>query len=137
MLGDWETWKEPIPGSEHERLYALIGEIFTRAKRYRELRETIADCYLIGRPVCADGYADTLTNYHALWAYHDDDVASLAAELPDGDGWRAFIEGWVERCKADAEVFRPGVERQRRLVDEGQQIRTALIVAMEQQGAFR
>lgn len=137
VLGDWDTWKEPVPGSAHEALYGRIGEIFTQAKRYRELRETIADCFLIARPVHAEGYGSSLTNYHALWAHHGNDPAALAADLPDGAGWRTFIEAWIDRCQRDAKLYRPGVDRQRKAAEESELVKTAMIAAMEQQGAFR
>lgn len=135
VLGEWERWTAPVPGSEHPALYAQVGELFQKARRYRQLRESLAECFLIARPAAREGYEGLQANLHAQWALVDSAPGSLAEVLPDGEKWELYIRALVKRCTDDPQMFRNGQKRLVQLEEDGKAVRAALIAALQGAGA--
>ncbi len=136
LLDDWKTWPDPVPDDRHDALYAKLGELFARARDWREPRESLADTLLVADPVPRRGYESLHGNFHALWAKHGSDVGALAAEFPGVDGWRPWVEAWVETCKTVPGVWEEGQARAKRLEESAALVRAALAQAMREQGVL-
>ena len=109
----------------------MIGEFFLRARRSRELRETLADCFLCAHPVPRVGYESLETNLHLLWALNDSDPEKLGPALPDGKQWEGFLKDLVLRSKKDFELYSRGKRRSASLKKDGEAVRAALIAALD------
>ena len=42
LLDDWKTWKAPVDASQHDKLYAKIGELYRALHRLQGLRHALA-----------------------------------------------------------------------------------------------
>ncbi len=136
VVGDWTTWVSPVPAQEHPALYARIQELFEPARRYRELRETLADLLLIARPVRRGSLGKTFTNLHAAWTTHDSDPARLARTLPGAAGSRGFVEDWVRACVEDPALYGRARVREAGLSSDAEAVRSLLIETLAEVGAF-
>jgi hypothetical protein len=137
VLDDWKTWWAPIPSSEHESLYKMIAEHFERARKYRSLREAVADAFLVSAPVARYGFEAQRTNLHALWAEHGSDPAMLAPVLPGAEDRERFIGDWIARCKQEAALWRKGRMRENQLRTDAEAVRESLVGALRAAGALR
>ncbi len=132
VFDDWKTWIAPIPGDEHDPLYAKIGELFQGIRRYRGLREALADCFLLAEPKNSPEYQALFTNLHALWAHHGAQPEKVAQVLPRAADWQRFIDDWVATCKKEPGVFEPGRRRQGQLKRDGEEVQRALSEALQE-----
>jgi hypothetical protein len=127
VLGDWKTWRAPVPASKHEALYDRIGELFVPAQRHRGLRHAIASCYLAGSAVLRDGYTDQLDNFHALWEDCRSTPAEMAKRLPPAAKRSEFLAAWTATCHAKGAVWQAGLARHKTLDREAEAVRTLLL----------
>ena len=136
VLGDRTTWVAPVDGSQHDELYARIGELFTAAQRHRGPRRALAQCFLAGSAPLRDNYDLQLDNLHALWAEHGSDPAALAEALPDPAAWEGWLAAWTRRCARERALREAGVERRARLDQGAGAVRAAALAALEEFGAY-
>jgi hypothetical protein len=137
VFDDWETWRAPIPNTDHDALYGQIGALFKQARRYRELREALADCFLLPESPVGGEYEALFTNLHALWMQYDENVDSLGRSLPGPDGWAAFLDSWVAECKRPENgAWEKGRRRQAELRRDGEAVVRALGDALREVSAM-
>lgn len=137
LLGDWERWVAPVPGAQHEELYERIGKLFQPARRYREFREALADCFLIGHPVERGEFGPLRRNLHALWAMHGSQPSTLGPLLPDSRKRDDFLKALVEHCRKEPQVYLDGKKRLIELERSGQAVRAAALAALDEVAADR
>ncbi|MEW6074581.1 MAG: hypothetical protein AB1726_18550 [Planctomycetota bacterium] len=135
VLGEWQRWKAPVPARAHGALYGRIGELFLAARRYRGLREALADAFAIAAPPLGE-YGPSTARFHALWERAAATPATLAETLPDAAGWQDFLAGLVREVAADQALAQRGLERQRTLAANGALVRATLLRVLEEYGAF-
>ncbi len=133
---DWTTWVSPIPSNEFERIYSKIKEEFVRVRKYRSLREALADTLLIGEPSTRYGFEGLRTNFHALWTENDSNPARLAELLPGAKDRADFLADWITRCRNDPALWRRGRVRELQLRTDADAVRTQLIAALRSTGAL-
>jgi hypothetical protein len=136
VLDEWRRWVAPVPASRHDALYERIGELYLDARRYRGLREALADLYLIGEPAELGTYETSRTRLHALWDHHRSDPAELAAELPDAKRWEAYLRDWNKRCLRDSKLVAAGRTREATLAADARAVTATLAWVLGELGAF-
>ncbi|MSR63731.1 MAG: hypothetical protein EXS08_14995 [Planctomycetes bacterium] len=132
VLNEWRRWVAPVPSTQHDGLYKLLGEIFQAVKRSRELRYTLADLYLAPAPQLRKGYETNAQNLQALWSAHASEPAKLAEVLPDGKGWESFLSELVGKCQADYKFYGQGRRRAAQLRVDAVELNKALGAALDQ-----
>ncbi len=128
---EWRRFVAPVPGTQHEALYNLLGELFANCRRSRELRQSLAELLLAPAAQPRKGYESLSFNLQALWAEHDSDPAKLAAALPRGKQAETFLTALVERCKQDYEFYGRGRRRAALLRQDCLALRKALGAALD------
>ena len=137
LLDDWRTWAAPVPPTEHDRLYARIGEFFAQVRRHRGLRTALARAYLTGVPVMRDGYGPNTDRLHSLWDKHRSDPASLLEILPgEDDDWLDWWEATSKAVDDDLEAFKAGQNRRATLEQDAARVRRLLVGVMTEYGAL-
>jgi len=136
LLGDWETWKAPVPGEEHEALYGRLTELLRPLLHHRGLRANLARTYLCGNAELRDLYSHNLDNFHALWESVASDPDALRAKLPDAAGWRDFLQGWDDSLAADPQLLYRGTSRHATLDRETHKVRATLLRLLGEYGAL-
>jgi hypothetical protein len=132
VLDEWSRWVAPVPGTQHDALYKVIGELFLACRRSRELRLTLADLFLAPAPPLRKGYESLALNLHALWAEHESDPMRLAPVLPDAKGYERFLAALVQRCKDDYALYNRGRRRASQLRKDQEVLRIALGQALDE-----
>ena len=132
VLDEWRRWVAPVPGSQHDPLYKVIGELFLACQHARELRLALADLWLFPEAPPREGYESQALNLHALWATQESDPAKLSAVLPEAKQWKSFLDGLVERCKQDPQLYSRGKHRAAGLRKDGEAVRSALGAALDE-----
>jgi hypothetical protein len=137
VLDDWSTWVAPVPAKRHDRLYGRVSELFVAARRYRALREALADCLLVGEPRSRAGAALSQPRLHALWAAHEAQPAPLAQSLSDAVDAQVFMERWNERCQRESRWDVDGAGRMQRLSSDGRKVVVVLAAVLTEMGVLR
>lgn len=133
VLGDWKTWRAPVPETAHDALYDRIGELYAPAHAHRLLRLALAATYLQGSPKACEGYETVLDNLHALWEDCRSTPEVLAGRLPTPEKRADFLEAWTKKCfERDGELFQKGVARRKTLTADAQAVRAALLRCLEE-----
>lgn len=132
----WRKWVSPVPTNKQESLYERVGEIFQGAQRYRALRESVADCFLIGEPAPRAGYGVNYSRFHALWEKYESDPAALVKNLPKTKDWKKFLERLIRDLARDEKLWQKGVKRQAVLVANAKSVRGTLVRILTEYGAF-
>jgi hypothetical protein len=136
VLGDWTTWKAPVPAPRQSALYERIGELYQPAHVHRTMRRALAWCYLEGSPTDCEGYETYLDNLHTLWEDCESTPAVLAKRLPEPEKRAEFFEAWTKKCfEKDGELFQRGVARRKTLTSDGEAVRALLLRLLEEFGA--
>ncbi len=133
---DWRSFVSPVPPRDQPRLYARLQTLFEPARRYRTLREAIADTFAVGEPVGLGVHGPNLTRFHALWDELASDPAAMAARLPDAAADQDFQAVWIRTCNADPELTARGEARRSTLASDGRAVRALLATVLEGMGAF-
>ncbi len=142
ILGEWKRWVAPVPPTEHEALYDLLGELFLRAYHHRSLREALARTYLQADPALPAALGPHCTRLHALWDRHASDPAALAKVLPGGpegpdeSDWDGFWERLIQSVDGDEEALAAGVGRRATLAGDARRVRATLVRVMREYGAL-
>jgi hypothetical protein len=132
VLGDWKTWKAPVPAVQHEKLFDKIGEVFLGAQRHRDLRHALAQTYAQGSAALGGGYEGFLDNFHALWEDAKSTPADLLPQLPASAKRSEFLAAWTERCHKDPDLWVTAVRRHRTLDAEGAAVRELLLRLLDE-----
>ncbi|MEX1025418.1 MAG: hypothetical protein WD226_10120 [Planctomycetota bacterium] len=130
---DYRKVRAPIPVRQQDPTYAKVGELFVRARRYRSLREALADTYLDGEPFDRNGFGGVLLNLHGLWETVASDPARL--ELPGVDERDAWLDDLAKRLKDEA-LWTKALRRRDQLVSDRTRVRAVLVRVMRDFGAF-
>jgi hypothetical protein len=120
-----KRWKAPIPTSQHASLYAAVGKPFTQARRYRVLREALAQLALRSRPALPQGYEVQAEALHALWA-HTVNAQGLAQALPPSGQELEFVSKWSRQLSEVPARRSNGIDRLTAL-DHGERAVYALL----------
>jgi hypothetical protein len=133
VLGDWKSWVAPVPPTQHDALYARIGELFIDLRAEREMGQALAATYLQGEPPLAATYQAHRDRLHALWAQVGCDPSALVDDLPTTD--EGLEEFWTTRGKAldsDLALWQAGGVRRAALVADAVKVRETLVWVMRQ-----
>ena len=131
VLSEWQRWVAPVPPAQHPALYKVVGELYQRAKRARELRLVLAETFLSSQASARDGGELPATSAHALWAVLEEDPRRLAAVLPVAEKAEAFLAELGERVRRDPQYSR-GRQRAARLRKDGELLRGAFGAALDE-----
>jgi len=134
VLGDWTTWKAPVPSTRQDALYERIGELYAPAHAHRALRHALAACYLEGSPADGEGYETYLDNLHTLWEDCRSTPEVLAQRLPPPGKRAEFFEAWTRTCFEKGELFQAGLARRKTLTADGRAVRALLLRLLEEFG---
>ncbi|MFN0009026.1 MAG: hypothetical protein ACKVXR_14080 [Planctomycetota bacterium] len=134
VLGDWTTWKAPVPSTRHDALYERIGELYAPAHVHRTLRRALAASYLEGSPADCEGYETYLDNLHTLWEDCRSTPEVLAKRLPLPEKRAEFFEAWTRTCFEKGELFQAGLARRKTLTADGEAVRALLLRILEEFG---
>jgi hypothetical protein len=137
LLGDWDTWKSMVPESQHESLFGKLGELVRPAIHHRGLRHNLARTFVCGSTELRDQYQPQLDGFHALWESVSSDPAALAAQLPNDEQWRTFLDALYTRTQQDELFALRGLRRRDTLDRNGVEVRKVLYWSLEQADAFR
>ncbi len=135
VLDEWKRWKAPVAASKQKKLYEKVGEIFQGVRRYRGLREAMADCLLRGTPPVGD-YGPTLVNLHALWEDVSSDPHELRERLPGAEKWESFLKKWNRSSQRDKKLMERANARWRSLLGDEAQVRATLVRVLREYGAL-
>jgi hypothetical protein len=136
ITGKRGRWKAPIPASEHDELYELVGEHFQRVHRFRELRSALARSYLAGSARLDAAYLPHLLRLHGLWEQSESDPAKLSPLLPDSKGSEKFLPAFAKKFDKDGKRVSAAKIRWVQLDEDARQVRALLESILEQSGAF-
>jgi len=131
VLDEWTRWVAPVPATQHDPLYATIGELFRAARPARELREACADVWLQAAPLVRPGYESHVANLHALWTLYDSEPGALSEALPEARLAEGFLRELTSRCKRDAQMSSDGRRRAAGLRQDAVALRRELALALE------
>ena len=135
LFDDWRSYVAPVPPSRHEELYGKLGKAFVAAKHHRELREALAASYLRGSAVPRDAYQPNALAFNALWEEKAGVPEDLRADLPEADGWKAYLEALAERQK-DRAFVAAGQNRMAWIDAERARVRATLVRVLDEFGAL-
>jgi hypothetical protein len=133
---DWTTWTAPVPASQHERLYTLVGDWFRAANRHRVLRTVCAQAYLDASEPLPEGYAHLAVNMHVLWDEHASDPAVLAAALPKPEALDGWLESLTQRVREDPKLWERGTVRMEALKKDAAEVRAVALWVLKEYGAY-
>jgi hypothetical protein len=133
---DWTTWTAPVPASQHERLYTLVGDWFRAANRHRVLRTVCAQAYLDASEPLPEGYAHLAVNMHVLWDEHASDPALLAAALPKPEALDGWLESLTQRVREDPKLWERGTVRMEALKKDAAEVRAVALWVLKEYGAY-
>lgn len=131
VKNEWNRWVAPVPGTQHEALYKVLGELYSACRSSREMRLSLAELYLAPAMTPRKGYESLAFNLQAAWSEHDSDPVRLAASLPAGKEIEAYRAALVERCKQDYALYAKGRRRAALLRQDALELRKALGAALE------
>lgn len=134
VLGDWTTWKAPVPSAQHDALYDRVGELYAPAHVHRTMRHALAACYLEGSPADCEGYETYLDNLHTLWEDCSSTPEALTKRLPSPEVRAEFFAAWTKTCFEKGELFQAGLARRKTLTADGQAVRALLLRLLEEFG---
>ncbi len=132
VSGDWETYKAPIPDIEHDQFYGILETYFHRVRRYRELRQALADHLLEGEPLDRQ-YLASRTNLHGFWASVKNDLAKARGQLPTDDDDRLWLGKRIEKDRKDSKSWDAGKKRRAMLAKDASLVRHALSEALAEE----
>jgi hypothetical protein len=131
VLDDWQRWVAPVPAEQHPALYKVVGGLYQRAKRARELRTILAEALLLPQPRARESADLPAGSAHALWAVLEDDPRRLLAMLPAADKAEAFLKELDQRVRRDPQ-YSHGRQRAARLRSDGELLRGAFGAALDE-----
>ncbi len=131
VRNEWTRWVAPVPGTQHEALYKVLGELFSACRTSREMRLSLAELYLAPSMTPRKGYESLAFNLQAAWAENESDPVRLAASLPAGKEIETYRAALVARCKQDYKLYAQGRRRAALLRQDGLALRKALGAALD------
>lgn len=137
LKDDWKRWVAPVSERKQGSLYELIGEEFSKARRYRGLRTAIGRTWLNGNAVLRDGYESSLLNFHSLWDKHEGVPAPVLKELPKVGSWERWLKSWSGRVRRSKKLREAGENRRQWLVYDADRVRRTLVGVMIEYGAIK
>ena len=136
IFDDWDTWEAPVPESQHDPLYARLGEVFVKLRRQRGLRTALTRAYFSATPVMRDAYGPSTDRLHSLWDQHGSVPGKLLESLPADDDWNEWWEVKGKELDNQLELYQAGQVRRQTLVADADRVRRLLIGVMTEYGAF-
>ena len=136
ITGKRGRWKAPIPASEHDPLYELVGEHFERVHRYRGLRSALAQSYLTGSARLEAAYLPHLLRLHGLWEQCESDPSKLAPLMPSSEDSAKYLQGVAKKFDKDGKKVGAAKNRWATLDADAQKVRGLLQQILQESGAF-
>jgi hypothetical protein len=131
VLGDWKSWVAPVPPTQHDELYARIGEVYLDLRAEREMGQALAATYLQAEPPLAATYLAHRGRMHALWAQVGCNPSVLVEDIPVTD--EELETFWTVRGKAldsDLALWQAGSVRRAALEADAVKVRETLVWVM-------
>lgn len=133
---NWKTWKAPVPGSAHKRLYKRIGEHFSPLRRYRALRTSLARLFVQGSAKLPSGYEASALRLHGFWELHVSEPAKLVDFLPEDKKWDRWWKKNAPKVDKDKDLVERAAARQRSLDESRAWTRRTFHGILKEYGAF-
>jgi hypothetical protein len=130
LLGDWTRWKSPVPETQHDALYELVGELYEDAHRHRALRTALARSYVWGTEGAGDledGFELRATHLQALWLAAEEEPAKLLALLPAPERAEFFLADWGLEVEEDQDLRDAARARADDLTRDGRAVRELMV----------
>lgn len=137
ITGKPPRWKAPVPDSQHEELYAQVGEWFGEARVARGLRESLARTYFVGSTGLGDAWSAHILRLHGLWEEHASDPAALAIELAKAKDPGDVLPRFARRFDKNAKSNEKARTRVATLDWDRRQVRGLLVRILEEYGAMQ
>jgi hypothetical protein len=134
--GDWQTYRSPVPDTQHDALYARIARLFRLVRDQRALRHALAQTYLAGEALLLDAYPPHRDRLHALWDRCASDPARLAQQLPAAGDTDAWLEREGKIVDSQTELWSGGQARLQALREGAVQVRSTLLFVLGQLGVL-
>jgi len=136
ITGEKTRWKAPVPASDHDALYAFVGEQFQRVHNFRALRSAFAQTFMTGSARLDAAYLPHLLRLHGLWEQCASDPAKLAALLPESKDSAKYLVGVAKKFDKDSKRVNAAKNRWAQLDADAQQVRALLDRILKEYGAF-
>ena len=136
LLDEWKKWKAPVPGSQHDKLYKEVGDLWLEAYGHRSLREAFAHHYVRGLGVPANAYAPMALAFNAKWEELSSDPAELVDDLPDPEDVEDYTKDLTRDVARKKKWRSAGQVRLDYLEYERYQVKARLVWVMQQYGAL-
>lgn len=136
LLDEWKKWKAPVPGSQHEKLYKEVGDLWLEAYAHRSLREAFAHHYIRGLGVPADAYSSMALAFNSKWEELSSDPAELIDDLPDPDEVEDYSKDLTRDVAKKKKWRDSGQVRLDYLEYERYQVKARLVWVMQEYGAL-
>ncbi len=133
---NWKTYKAPVPGSQHKRLYKEIGEHFAPLRRYRALRTSLARMFVQGTAPLPSGYEATAMRLHGFWELQVSEPEKMAEFLPTDKKWDRWWKSAVKKVDKSKDVRERAAARQRSLDESRAWTRRTFHGILKEYGAF-
>ena len=137
ISGRKPRWKAPVPESQHDELYATVGDWYAQARVVRGLREAFARTCFVGSAGLPDAWAPHLLRLHGMWEEQQSDPPSLAAELAKQRDPADVLPKWARRFDKDAKRVEKARTRLATLDWDRRQVRGLLVRILEEYGAMQ
>jgi hypothetical protein len=136
ITGKPPRWKAPVPESQHDELYATVGEWYAQARLERGLREACARTYFVGAAALPEAWAPHVLRLHGLWEERESDPAALAAQIAKERDPADLLPKWAKRFDKDAKRNDKARTRQATLDWDRRQVRALLVRILDEYGAL-
>ncbi|HVS18774.1 MAG TPA: hypothetical protein VMT18_09260 [Planctomycetota bacterium] len=136
ISGKKPRWKAPVPESQHDELYATVGEWFAEARAARALREACARTYFVGSAALPAAWTPHVLRLHGLWEEHQSDAPALATELSKARDPADVLPKWAKRFDKDSKRNEKARTRLATLDWDRRQVRGLLVRILEEYGAM-
>lgn len=134
--GKKPRWKAPVPESQHDELYAAVGEFYAAARAERGLREAFARTYFVGSAGLPDAWAPHVLRLHGFWEEHQSDPAVVATEIAKQRDPADVLPKWARRFDKDSKRNDKAKTRLATLDWDRRQVRSLLVRILEEYGAM-
>ncbi len=133
---NWKTWKAPVPGSQHKRLYKRIGEHFSPLRRYRALRTSLARLFVQGTTKLPSGYEASALRLHGFWELQVSEPEKMREFLPEDKKWDRWWKKNAAKVDKSKDVVERAAARQRALDESRAWTRRTFHGILNEYGAF-
>lgn len=136
ITGKPPKWKAPVPESQHDELYATVGEWYATVRVERGLREALARTYFVGAANLPEAWAPHRLRLHGLWEERESDPTVLAGQIAKERDPADVLPKWAKRFDKDSKRNDKARTREATLEWDRRQVRGLLVRILDEYGAL-